>query len=86
MSAIAIQLIQWRPFPRWPPTPSRKGVSILASAPPRRSSTMPVRLMATRMPASRAGAVAASQSLHTEARKSSPALLVSSSTSSPRSP
>ena len=44
MSAIAIQLIQWRPLPRRPPTPSRNGVSILASAPPRRSSTMPVRL------------------------------------------
>ena len=40
----------WRPPATGPPTPSRKGGSIFASAPPRRSSTTPVRTCTRRIP------------------------------------
>ena len=48
-----IQEMYWRPPATGPPTPSLKGGSILASAPPSRSSTTPVRTFATRNPCAR---------------------------------
>ena len=51
-----------RPLPSGPPTPSRKAGSIRWSAPPAGLSTMPKRGSTVRMPAARAGSVAASHS------------------------
>ena len=55
-SSSAIQAIHWRPSPRRPPTPMRNGSSMRGSAPPVPLSTMPMRSMTVRMPASLAGA------------------------------
>ena len=85
-SSIEIQLIHCDPEPSRPPRPSLNGVSILGRAPPRADSTMPLRRWLTRIPASLAGAAAASQATQTSARNPPPARLLSVSTSSPRSP
>lgn len=85
-SSRLIQLHHCRPEPMRPPRPSLNSGSNLASAPPWGLSTMPVRRCATRMPASSAGAVAASQSRHTSARKSCPAAASSVTAVPPVSP
>ena len=56
-----IQEMYWRPPATGPPTPSRNGGSIFASAPPSRSSTTPVRTCTTRMPSCRRARASASQ-------------------------
>ena len=67
---MATQLIYWRPLPSGPPTPRRNGGSIRPSTPPAGESTMPKRSRTTRIPAARAGSVAASHSRPTSVRKS----------------
>src|SRR5690606_35793346 len=51
-SSMVIQLHHCFPEPMRPPTPSRKRGRSLASAPPPGARTMPVRIVATRIPAS----------------------------------
>ena len=85
-STSEIQLVHCDPGPRRPPTPARKSGSCLASAPPSALSTMPVRAMTVRMPASTAGWAASSQATQTSARNPSPAVERSSRISSPREP
>src|SRR2546425_655720 len=71
-SSRSIQLHHWVPDPILPPRPSLKMGSIAPRAPPPEASTRPVRSMATRIPASEAGAVAASQAWQTSARNPLP--------------
>ena len=56
-SSRVIQLHHCRPEPNRPPSPSRNSGSSLGRAPPSAVKTTPVRMVATRMPASAAGAV-----------------------------
>ena len=74
------------PEPTGPPAPSLNGVSSCLSAPPRASSTMPVRTIATRTPAGSASRAAASQSRQSCAMKSLPGPADSSRVSSPCGP
>ncbi len=76
----------WRPPATGPPTPSRNGGSIFASAPPSRSSTTPVRTCATRTPSSRRASASPPRPGRPRARKSPPAGPSSSIGSSPRAP
>src|SRR5690606_35437558 len=84
-SVREIQLIHCLPLPNLPPAPSLKIGSIFLSAPPFGVRTMPVRMWATRTPASLAAAVAASHRWQISARNPAPAGADSSTTSSPRS-
>ena len=54
----------WRPFPSRAPSPNENSGLSRPSSPPDGESTNPVRTVTTRAPASRAAAVAASQSTH----------------------
>src|SRR5438128_966458 len=63
-SSRAIQLIHCAPLPMTPPMPSRNGVSILESAPPRSLSTTPSLRFTTRIPLAIAVAVAARRPTH----------------------
>ena len=65
---------------------AERGQSSCLSTPPWRASTRPVRILTTRMPDVGGRRAAASHSVHTSARKSSPGTLTSVSSSSPRSP
>ena len=62
----------WSPLPSRPPRPNLNSGSCLASAPPPWSSTTAERRWATRMPASLADDVDASQASTTSARKPLP--------------
>ena len=75
-SSSVIHDIHCLPEPMRPPTPSLNGSSIRFSAPPCSASTMPLRIVTVRMPASTAGCVSASQASTTSARKSLPARAV----------
>ncbi len=66
--------------------PARKIGNIRPQAPPSRATTSPVRANAVRIPASWAGAAAASHSTQTEGRNPCPAGAVSSTARSPVSP
>lgn len=68
-SSSATQGSHWRPLPTGPPSPARNGGSIWARAPPRADRTTPSRRWTTRIPASSASAVEASQALQTSAAK-----------------
>ena len=63
-----IQLHHWRPEPRRPPSPNRNSGSVLLIAPPPSPITKPVLIVANRMPASAAGAVAADRATGRETR------------------
>jgi hypothetical protein len=76
----------WRPLPNGPPAPSLNGVSIFASAPPFGASTRPVRSRTTLTPASSATRAADSHATPSTARKSLPAAVDSSTSSSPCGP
>ena len=65
--------MQLTPLPSGPPANSEKTGSIFASAPPSFASTIPVRIVTTRVfPSSEALAASASHSTQSLARKSSP--------------
>ena len=86
VSGSDTQLHHCRPLPIRPPSPSLKGVSMRSSAPPSDERTIPWRKLTTRIPASRAGSVAASHARPTSARNPSPSADASVRISSPRSP
>src|SRR6266498_1807326 len=85
-SSKATQLHHCRPEPIRPPSPSLNRRAWMASAPPSRACTTPVRTWTVRTPAARAGSAAASHCWQTSARNPRPPGLRSVSTSSPRSP
>ena len=85
-SVSVIQLMTWVPDPIFAPSPSLNSGSSRPTTPPWLARTMPVRRFTTRIPASRAGAAAASQSLTTSARKPEPAGADSSTSRPPVSP
>jgi hypothetical protein len=85
-SASEIQLMTWPPDPNLGHRPSRASGSSRASSPPRGVRTRPLRVCTTRMPASAAGAAAASQSRTSRARNACPAGADSSTARPPVSP
>ena len=68
-SSRLIHGMYWRPLPSRAPSPSENSGLIRPSIPPAGASTRPVRTSTTRAPACSAGAVAASQSSQSWARK-----------------
>ena len=86
VSSRLIHDMYWRPLPSRAPRPSENSGLSWRSAPPAAASTTPVRASTTRVPASCAGAVTASQSTQSWARKPVPAEAVSSTVRSLVSP
>ena len=86
MSCLDIQLRYCAPESSLPPSPSLNIGPTVATMPPAALSTTLIRMVATRIPASEAGAVAFSHSTPTPARKSDPGAASSVRSSSPLSP
>ena len=82
-SSSEIHDTHWLPPPTFPPRPVENSTRLMGSTPPRPLSTTPVRIFTTRLPASTAGAQAASHSWVTSARKPSPGSDASVTAASP---